>query len=67
MGWAVLGRHSTPSGAVADLIGIGIELVTQGENAHTLGQLSLEDRKWLFSLLDQGSEPERSGRKRLWP
>jgi hypothetical protein len=50
---ALVGMASTPAQAVADLLDIAQHLVLQGENFLTQGAvISLEDRKWLFSLLD---------------
>jgi hypothetical protein len=52
---ALVGMGSTRSEAVADLISIADLLVTEGENFLTNGPISLEDRTWLFKLLDEGS------------
>jgi hypothetical protein len=55
---ALVGMGSTRDLAIADLIGIADLLVLQGENFLTEGLISLEDRTWLFKLLDEGSDAE---------
>jgi hypothetical protein len=58
LGGSVVGRHTRRGEAVDDLIRAATDLVTDGETSLTQGQISLDDRRWLFSLLDQGSDPE---------
>jgi hypothetical protein len=58
LGGSVVGRHARPGEAVDALIRVATDLVIDGETSLTRGQISLDDRGWLFSLLDQGSEPE---------
>jgi hypothetical protein len=52
---ALVGLDGDPGDAVKDLIELAIHLVTEGENFLTNGPISLEDRVWLFKLLDQGT------------
>lgn len=53
---ALTGMESQPGDAVQQLIEEAQHLVIHGENALTDGLIPLEDRIWLFKLLDQGSE-----------
>jgi hypothetical protein len=57
---ALVGMGMTRDLAVADLIGIADLLVLQGENFLSDGQISLEDRQWLFKLLDEGNDWEKT-------
>jgi hypothetical protein len=52
---ALVGMASAPWDAVHALMEQAQVLVLQGENFLTDGPISLEDRIWLFKLLDQGS------------
>jgi hypothetical protein len=53
---ACTGSGVCPSDAVLDLIGIAEYLVINGQNFLTGGEISIEDRKWLHSMLDQGND-----------
>lgn len=52
---ALVGMGSMPDKAVAELLELARYLVIEGENFLTDGPLSLEDRIWLFKVLDQGA------------
>jgi hypothetical protein len=55
---ALVGMSGAPASAVAELVGQAQHLVLHGENFLTEGQIPLEDRKWLFSLLDLTTEDD---------
>ncbi len=49
---ALVGMGSTKGQAVDDLVDLARHLVIEGNSLRTEGQISLEDRRWLFSILD---------------
>lgn len=53
---ALVGIGDTPDRAVADLLGVMEHLIREGENFLTDGQISRDDREWLFRLLDRGND-----------
>jgi hypothetical protein len=48
---ALVGMGSTKGQAVDDLVDRARHLVIEGDNLRTDGQISMEDRRWLLSLL----------------
>lgn len=56
---ALVGMGFTIDEAVAELIGIAHGLVVTGENFLTESVITLEDRTWLFKLLDRGNEVDK--------
>lgn len=53
---ALVGYGSTRDQAVEDLVEIVNYLILNGENALTQGAISMEDRTWLFKLMDKGND-----------
>jgi hypothetical protein len=57
---ALVGLHANISGAVAELLGLMKHLIIHGENFLTEGEIPLEDRIWMFKLLDGGIGDEEN-------
>lgn len=57
---ALVGMDSTPGDAVTELIGMMRYLARHGTNFLTTTTLPLDDRKWLFGLLDHGVSDEET-------
>lgn len=55
---ALVGMGWTPGEAVSELVGAARYLVIHGKNYMTREPLSLADREWLFSLLDNDPDQE---------
>jgi hypothetical protein len=53
---ALVGMDSPPGRAVDDLVELAQYLVIHGYNALTEVDVPLDDRKWLFKLLDDGGD-----------
>jgi hypothetical protein len=52
---ALVGLGATPAAAVAEWTELAEYLVIYGQNFLCDSPLSLEDRKWLFNMIDLGS------------
>jgi hypothetical protein len=55
---ALVGMESSPPLAVAELLDLAQHLVIHGANFLTEGQIPLEDRIWLFKLLDMAVDSD---------